>query len=98
MYGSEPSSPSLSFLCSSVYSLSVDYDLATDILQKCYALDPSLSDGGVEKIKIISHNVGLRPSRKNGPRLEMEIVKLPLENSLVPHVQGGKKVDLPVVQ
>lgn len=79
-------------------SLSVDYDLAADILAKCYALDPSLSDNqGVDKIKIISHNVGLRPARKDGPRLEKEIVKLPLGNSLVPLTEG-KKVDLPVVQ
>lgn len=40
---------------------------------KCVALAPELTDGkGVESLDVVRHNVGLRPSRHGGPRLEAE--------------------------
>ena len=51
----------------------VDDDLASRIAAKCAALAPELTDGkGVEGLEILRHNVGLRPSRHGGPRLEAE--------------------------
>lgn len=48
-------------------------ELAKDILTRCLAIDPSISsDGTLAGIRILRHNVGLRPSRKGGARLELE--------------------------
>ncbi|KAM0750306.1 nucleotide-binding domain-containing protein [Meredithblackwellia eburnea MCA 4105] len=58
------------------WDTSVDFDLAKKILERCYKLNPAISNGGgVEGIKILRHNVGLRPSRRGGPRVEAEKVK-----------------------
>jgi len=51
----------------------VDPNLAHRIATKCVALAPELTNGkGVEALDIVKHNVGLRPSRRGGPRLEVE--------------------------
>lgn len=55
------------------WDTTVDHALARRILERCYRLDPRLSDGqGPDGVKILQHNVGLRPSRRGGPRLEVE--------------------------
>jgi D-amino-acid oxidase len=57
------------------WDTSVDHALARRILDHCYRLDPRLSDGqGPDAVKILRHNVGLRPSRQGGPRLEAELL------------------------
>jgi len=62
--------------------LTVDLDTARAIYERCTALVPELKvESGA---KIISHNVGLRPGRRGGPRVELETVQLPLEDMLVP--------------
>ncbi|KUJ12415.1 putative D-amino acid oxidase [Mollisia scopiformis] len=48
----------------------VDLEFAEDIKRRCCALAPEL--GKPEDLKVIQHAVGLRPSRKGGPRLERE--------------------------
>ena len=54
-------------------SAEIDPNLAHRIATKCVALAPELTNGkGVEGLDIVRHNVGLRPSRKGGPRLELE--------------------------
>jgi hypothetical protein len=51
----------------------VDPNLAHRIALQCVKLAPELTDGkGVEGLDIVRHNVGLRPSRRGGPRLEAE--------------------------
>lgn len=51
----------------------VDPNLAHRIALRCVALAPELTGGkGVEALDIVRHNVGLRPSRHGGPRLELE--------------------------
>lgn len=51
----------------------VDPNLAHRIALKCIALAPELTDGkGMEALDVVRHNVGLRPSRHGGPRLEAE--------------------------
>ena len=51
-----------------------DKQLAETILQECSKLAPEIvPDGGSWKdIPVISHNVGLRPARDNGARVELE--------------------------
>ncbi|GAA5901734.1 FAD-dependent oxidoreductase [Sporobolomyces salmoneus] len=59
------------------WDLSVSPSHATRILSHCLRLDPSISrDGTLEGIEIIRDNVGLRPSRSSGPRVESETIKL----------------------
>ena len=48
---------------------------AERILKDCYALDPLLAGPNGKSwrdIEIVAHNVGLRPAREGGVRLEME--------------------------
>lgn len=60
---------------------------AERILKACFALDPLLAGPGEGKtwrdIEIVTHNVGLRPSREGGVRLELETRQV-----------GGKATDL----
>jgi hypothetical protein len=64
----------------------VDPNLAHRIATKCVELAPELTDGkGVEGLDIVRHNVGLRPSRHGGPRLEAEVMS---EIGLVVHNYG----------
>lgn len=54
-------------------SSEVDANLAHRIATSCVALAPELTGGrGVEGLDVVRHNVGLRPSRHGGPRLELE--------------------------
>ncbi|KAF9729122.1 hypothetical protein PMIN06_000028 [Paraphaeosphaeria minitans] len=52
------------------WSAEPDMALAQTIMQRCCALCPEL--GKPEDLQVISHNVGLRPSRTGGPRIEVE--------------------------
>ncbi|KIW47053.1 hypothetical protein, variant [Exophiala oligosperma] len=47
-----------------------DMQLAERIKERCCAIAPEL--GRPEDLQVISHNVGLRPSRKGGARVELE--------------------------
>jgi D-amino-acid oxidase len=58
------------------WDLSVDYEDAARIHSECVALIPELQGA-----KIISHNVGLRPGRKGGARVEKETMPVPLSNN-----------------
>lgn len=72
------------------WDLSPSPTTAQQILEACHGFCPSLSpDGtGLEGIRILRHNVGLRPGRKQAPRLERETIRLPLKGSLVPLTLG----------
>lgn len=51
----------------------IDPNLAHRIAQRCVALAPELTNGkGIEALDVVRHNVGLRPSRHGGARLEAE--------------------------
>ena len=69
------------------WDLSVDYDISRAIWNRCLQLAPSLQN---EETRIISHNVGLRPARRGGPRIEAEWVTLPLRNQ---HLASTKDQD-----
>ncbi|TXT06147.1 hypothetical protein VHUM_03620 [Vanrija humicola] len=72
------------------YSLLPERETAQRILQKAYAICPELA--GVngkswEDIEIVSHNVGLRPAREGGLRLEIEEREIaPQRQTLVPEL------------
>ena len=64
----------------------MDLNLASRIAQRCMNLAPELTNGkGIEGLDIIRHNVGLRPSRLGGPRLETEM----MDFGLVVHNYGN---------
>ncbi|KAF2681069.1 D-amino-acid oxidase-like protein [Lentithecium fluviatile CBS 122367] len=52
------------------WSAEIDMELSKDIIRRCCELCPEL--GEPKNLQVISHNVGLRPSRKGGPRIELE--------------------------
>ncbi|KAJ9157712.1 putative D-amino acid oxidase [Pleurostoma richardsiae] len=60
-----------------------DLGFAEDIKKRCCALAPEL--GKPEDLKVIYHAVGLRPSRKGGPRVEPETI----DGKLVVHNYGA---------
>ncbi len=42
-------------------------------MKRCVELVPALTEGkGIEALSIVRHGVGLRPMRKDGPRVEKE--------------------------
>ncbi|CAG8479004.1 3110_t:CDS:2 [Ambispora leptoticha] len=58
------------------YNSEPDEKVAREIIQKCDELCPELTHGkGIRSLEITSHNVGLRPSRKGGIRIETEYRK-----------------------
>ncbi|KAF2838956.1 D-amino acid oxidase [Patellaria atrata CBS 101060] len=62
-----------------------DPNLAMRIMRRCVELVPSLGGGkGVDGLSIIRHGVGLRPMRKDGPRVEKEKI----EGTWVVHCYG----------
>lgn len=75
------------------WDLSVNYDTARSIWSRCLELEPSLKN---PETKILGHNVGLRPARRGGPRIEAEWFKLPLKTEFLP-TQGGKEYNFPVI-
>jgi len=60
-------------------------ETAQEIFSRCATLAPSLLDK--EKTLVLSHNVGLRPTREGGPRVEAEWIQVPLKGDLVPRGQ-----------
>ncbi len=55
------------------WDVEVDPNLATRIMKRAVDLFPVLTDGkGIEHLSVIRHNVGLRPLREGGVRLEKE--------------------------
>ncbi|KAL1795272.1 hypothetical protein ACET3X_007088 [Alternaria dauci] len=55
------------------WSAEWDEELGQDIMKRCCELCPEL--GKPEDLQVIAKNVGLRPSRKGGPRIETEMGK-----------------------
>lgn len=57
------------------YDGSVDLNLASRIMKRVLAICPELADGkGPDGLDIVKHNVGLRPVRINGTRIEREAI------------------------
>lgn len=79
------------------YSTLPDLDVAERILRNAYDLCPALSGGrGWEAIEIVKHNVGLRPCREGGARIELEVRTIG-QGRLLPGKGEGKGRQVAVV-
>lgn len=78
------------------WDTSISMPTARDILARAKELVPALAE---PTMRIHAHNVGLRPAREGGPRVEAQFVELPSEDALVPKVSetSGKRRSLLVV-
>ncbi|KAL1409460.1 hypothetical protein Q8F55_003443 [Vanrija albida] len=84
------------------YSLLPERETAERILQKAYAICPELAGPNGKSwrdIEIVSHNVGLRPAREGGLRLEIEERSIrPAAQELVPEAgRAGAARDVAVL-
>jgi len=59
-----------------IWDTSLDMGTAQHIFESCAQLAPSLKDSN--ETKILRHQVGLRPAREDGARLEAEVIEFPL--------------------
>ena len=73
------------------WDTSLHMDVAQQIFERCAEIAPSLKDSGVTKI--LKHQVGIRPARVGGARVEAEVVKFPLRSThnLVPWDPAGSE-------
>jgi hypothetical protein len=72
------------------YSTLPNAKTAERILKDAHALEPRLAPGGTWRdIEVVSHNVGLRPAREGGLRLEIEQVALGDNEDLIPAAGRG---------
>ncbi|KAI0348227.1 nucleotide-binding domain-containing protein [Trametopsis cervina] len=71
------------------WDLSPNYDTARGIWARCAKIAPALL---APDARIISHNVGLRPARKAGPRIQKEVVYLPLKSDNIVRGLAVQKV------
>ncbi|KIM88843.1 hypothetical protein PILCRDRAFT_813830 [Piloderma croceum F 1598] len=69
------------------WDTSYDKETSDQIFTRCAALEPRLLEK--DTVHVLSHNVGLRPAREGGPRVEIEWMKLPLEGRLVPRMDSA---------
>lgn len=76
------------------WDLSVNFDTARNIWQRSLKLAPALKN---EDTKILAHNVGLRPARHGGPRIEAEWFKFPLKHDLWPIQENVENYDFLVI-
>jgi D-amino-acid oxidase len=62
------------------WDTSIDLGTAARILERCSKLEPTLLTSASQ---VVSHQVGLRPARIGGPRVERELVRLPTQSVLL---------------
>ncbi|EPT03820.1 hypothetical protein FOMPIDRAFT_1022029 [Fomitopsis schrenkii] len=67
------------------WDTSLDAETARAIFARCTALAPQLKD---KETRVLRHNVGLRPARKGGPRVEAAWTDMPLQSELLPLPEG----------
>ncbi|KAG1904771.1 uncharacterized protein F5891DRAFT_1257979 [Suillus fuscotomentosus] len=60
------------------WDTSLDMQIARGIFERCAALAPYLKSA---ESRILKHNVGLRPAREGGPRVELERIAMPLQST-----------------
>ena len=71
------------------WDTSLDVETAKGIFERCATLAPQLKD---KETRILRHNVGLRPARKGGPRVEAAWTDVPLKSELLPLPASGENV------
>ena len=68
------------------WDTSVDIPTARGILARAQELVPELA---ISPLRVHAHNVGLRPAREGGPRVEVQSVVVPSKDTLVPKLSGA---------
>jgi len=68
------------------WDTSLSIPAAHRILTRAKELVPALAE---PTTRILSHNVGLRPAREGGPRVEAQFVDVPSKGPLVPDLAGA---------
>ncbi|KAH9964273.1 FAD dependent oxidoreductase [Russula dissimulans] len=68
------------------WDTSLSIPTAHRILTRARELVPALAE---PTTRILSHNVGLRPAREGGPRVEAQFVDIPSKDLLVPELLGA---------
>lgn len=79
------------------WDTSLDFPTAEGIFARAKALVPALA---APEARILSHNVGLRPAREGGPRVEAQVVRFPTTGTLRPkptELDGEQERELVVV-
>lgn len=78
------------------WDTSVNFETAREIWDRAVEFLPALKS---DKSRIISHNVGLRPAREGGPRIELQKVRLPFVSDLMHGVKGtiSEERELPII-
>ncbi|TFY81999.1 hypothetical protein EWM64_g2013 [Hericium alpestre] len=71
------------------WDTSIHKDTAQAIWQRANVFVPALADPGT---RIVSHNVGLRPARAGGPRVEAEYIDMPIKDELAPRLAETEDV------
>ena len=66
-------------------------DLAERIMKRAIKVCPHLvpPNSGIEALRVIRHQVGLRPVRPDGPRIETETISDELGNLRIVHCYGA---------
>ena len=74
----------------------MNFETARSIWERAVEFLPALK---TENSRIISHNVGLRPAREGGPRIELEKINLPFASEHMYGVKGGitEEKEFPVI-
>ncbi|KAI9057755.1 nucleotide-binding domain-containing protein [Trametes sanguinea] len=67
---------------------------AEGIIERCAALAPAIKD---PETRILRHNVGLRPARRGGPRVEAEKLDIPVKDKWLTEESHGDKGTVLVV-
>jgi D-amino-acid oxidase len=68
------------------WDTSLSIPTARGILARAKVLVPALAE---PTTRIHAHNVGLRPAREGGPRVEVQSVDVPSEDSLTPELSDA---------
>ena len=79
---------------SNSWDTSLSIPTARDILARAKELVPALAE---PTTRIQAHNVGLRPAREGGPRVEAQFVDLPSEDALAPKLSETTRKTKPTL-
>lgn len=76
------------------WDTSLSIPTARGILARAKELVPALAE---HTTRIHTHNVGLRPAREGGPRVEAQFVNVPSKDPLVPKLSEASTDTKPVL-
>jgi D-amino-acid oxidase len=71
------------------WDTSINIPTANRILAQTKAAEPALNE---PTTRIHAHNVGLRPGREGGPRVEAQFVNVPSTDDLIPRLSDASAV------